>query len=41
VLGPLAMLEMAGLARRDDGRWRIVRPGTRPGAARAATARLV
>jgi DNA processing protein len=25
VLGPLAMLELAGLARRDDGRWRIVR----------------
>ncbi|WP_068186621.1 DNA-processing protein DprA [Mycobacterium sp. UM_CSW] len=29
VLGPLAMLEMAGLARRDDGRWRIVRAGRR------------
>jgi DNA processing protein len=25
VLGPLAMLEVAGLAQRDDGRWRIVR----------------
>jgi len=25
VLGPLAMLELAGLARRDEGRWRIVR----------------
>jgi DNA processing protein len=25
VLGPLAMLEVAGLARRDEGRWRIVR----------------
>ena len=25
VLGPLAMLELAGLARRDDGRWRIAR----------------
>ena len=25
VLGPLAMLELAGLVRRDDGRWRIVR----------------
>ncbi|OBI84904.1 DNA-processing protein DprA [Mycobacterium sp. 1245805.9] len=29
VLGPLAMLEMAGLTRRDDGRWRIVRVGGR------------
>ncbi|OBG22083.1 DNA-processing protein DprA [Mycobacterium sp. 852002-51057_SCH5723018] len=29
VLGPLAMLELAGLARRDDGRWRIVRAGAR------------
>jgi DNA processing protein len=29
VLGPLAMLELAGLASRDDGRWRIVR--ARPG----------
>ncbi len=25
VLGPLAMLEMAGLAERHDGGWRIVR----------------
>ena len=25
VLGPLAMLELAGLARRDEGRWRIIR----------------
>ncbi|MBO0866636.1 MAG: DNA processing protein DprA, partial [Mycobacterium sp.] len=25
VLGPLAMLEVAGLAERQDGRWRIVR----------------
>jgi DNA processing protein len=25
VLGPLAMLEIAGLARRDDGCWRLVR----------------
>lgn len=25
VLGPLAMLEVAGLTERDDGRWRIVR----------------
>jgi DNA processing protein len=35
VLGPLAMLELAGLARRDDGRWRIVRSGAGP-AGRAA-----
>lgn len=26
-LGPLAMLELAGLVRRQDGRWRIVRGG--------------
>ncbi len=38
VLGPLAILEVAGLAERHDGRWRIVR--ARPGQA-AATARLV
>lgn len=38
VLGPLAMLEMAGLARRDDGRWRIVRAG---GGQAAMTTRLV
>lgn len=37
VLGPLAILEVAGLARRDDGRWRIVRAAR----ARAPTARLV
>lgn len=37
-LGPLAMLELAGLARRQDGRWRIVRAA----AGRAAsTQRLV
>ena len=41
VLGPLAILEMAGLARRDDGRWRIVRPGSRHSAAGSSTARLV
>ena len=35
VLGPLAMLELAGLARRDEGRWRIVRAG----AGRTDTAR--
>jgi DNA processing protein len=38
VLGPLAILEVAGLAKRDCGRWRIVRP--RSGRA-AATPRLV
>jgi DNA processing protein len=38
VLGPLAILEVAGLAERDDGRWRIAR--VRGGRA-AATARLV
>lgn len=27
VLGPLAILELSGLAERDDGRWRIVRAG--------------
>ena len=26
VLGPLAMLEIAGLVRREDGCWRLVRP---------------
>jgi DNA processing protein len=41
VLGPLAILEMAGLARRDDGRWRIVRACARPAVDRAAPARLV
>ncbi|BBX66222.1 putative DNA processing protein DprA [Mycobacterium saskatchewanense] len=35
-LGPLAMLELAGLAQRQDGLWRIVRA-----AQAAATARLV
>jgi DNA processing protein len=38
VLGPLAILEVAGLTRRDNGRWRIVRSAA--GRA-AATARLV
>ena len=28
ILAPLAMLELAGLAERDDGRWRIVRNGS-------------
>jgi DNA processing protein len=30
VLGPLAMLEMAGLARREDGCWKLVRKPARP-----------
>ena len=30
VLGPLAMLEIAGLARRDDGCWRLVRRPASP-----------
>jgi DNA processing protein len=38
VLGPLAILEVAGLAERNDGKWRIVRANA--GQA-AATARLV
>ena len=29
ILAPLAMLEIAGLAERHDGRWRIVRNRTR------------
>jgi DNA processing protein len=41
VLGPLAMLEVAGLARRDDGRWRIVRAAAGRAAAQSSTARLV
>jgi DNA processing protein len=35
VLGPLAMLEVAGLAERHEGRWRIVRQR------KASPARLV
>jgi DNA processing protein len=38
VLGPLAILEVVGLAERQDGRWRIVR--ARTGGA-APTVRLV
>ena len=30
VLGPLAMLEIAGLVRRQDGRWRLVRSAAKP-----------
>jgi DNA processing protein len=35
VLGPLAILEVAGLTRRDGGRWRIVRAAAGRGAAKA------
>jgi DNA processing protein len=38
VLGPLAMLELAGLVQRDDGRWRIVRASA---VQAASTTRLV
>jgi DNA processing protein len=38
VLGPLAILELAGLVRRDEGRWRIVQPKS---AQAASTPRLV
>ena len=31
VLGPLAMLEIAGLARRQDGRWRLASSAAKPG----------
>jgi len=37
-LGPLAMLELAGLVQRQDGRWRIVRVSARQA---ASTTRLV
>ncbi|EUA34185.1 hypothetical protein I553_7375 [Mycobacterium xenopi 4042] len=38
MFGPLAMLEVAGLAEQREGRWRIVRVGTQQA---AQTARLV
>ncbi|HTQ22652.1 DNA-processing protein DprA [Mycobacterium sp.] len=41
VLGPLAMLELAGLAECRDSRWRIVRSGARNAAAKGAPPRLV
>ncbi|OBF57511.1 DNA protecting protein DprA [Mycobacterium sp. 852002-50816_SCH5313054-b] len=41
VLGPLAILELAGLAQRQDGRWRIVRAAGRHSAAGSSAARLV
>jgi DNA processing protein len=41
VLGPLAILEVAGFAERRDGRWRIVRAGGGQAAASTSKARLV
>ena len=41
VLGPLAMLEITGLAERHDGRWRIVRIRRGRAAAKVSDARLV
>ncbi len=41
VLGPLAMLEVTGLAERYDGRWRIVRAGPARASANSSEARLV
>lgn len=41
VLGPLALLEVAGLAECHDGCWRIVRAATRQAAAKRAVVRLV
>jgi DNA processing protein len=38
VLGPLAILEVAGLAERHDGRWRIARPVPGQAAARCSEA---
>ena len=41
VLGPLAILEITGLAERHDGRWRIVRAHGGQAAAKISEARLV
>jgi DNA processing protein len=41
VLAPLVILEVAGLARRDDGRWRIVRAAASRAAGRTSSVRLV
>ncbi|CAM4285092.1 DNA protecting protein DprA [Mycobacterium basiliense] len=41
VLGPLAILEVRGLAQRDGGRWRIARCGPARVVAKPATPRLV
>jgi DNA processing protein len=41
VLGPLAMLEVAGLAERQESRWRIVRVTAAQAATKSSAARLV
>ncbi len=41
VLGPLAILEVAGLAERHDGRWRMIRAGPGQAAANSSEAQLV
>ncbi len=41
VLGPLAILEVTGLAQRQDGRWRIVRAAAGQAGAQTSKARLV
>ena len=41
VLGPLAMLELAGLAQRDESRWRIVRASAARASINSFQARLV
>lgn len=41
VFGPLAILEVAGLAERRDGRWRLVRAGSGRATAKNAAAGLV
>ena len=41
VLGPLAILEVTGLAQRHDGRWRIVRAAAGQAGAQTSKARLV
>ncbi|OBJ54962.1 DNA-processing protein DprA [Mycobacterium sp. 1423905.2] len=41
VFGPLAMLEVAGLVQRREGRWRLVRPGAAQATAGRAPMRLV
>jgi len=41
VLGPLAMLELAGLAQRHESRWRIVRAKAVRAGAKISKARLV
>jgi DNA processing protein len=41
VLGPLAMLEVAGLAERQESRWRIVRATAAQAATKSSEARLV